>query len=102
MIFAEPERLKLYHSPVDIEGNEIEGVKEMMIRPCFPTIFGQNKMPPESEMPKEAVIVYNTWKVGDSVDWWKDDCFWSGTIIQLLGDGKAKVIIIMVCYGDSM
>ncbi|CAH8386561.1 unnamed protein product [Eruca vesicaria subsp. sativa] len=31
----------------------------------------------------DVVVVHGLWKVGDLVDWWKDDCYWSGTVREV-------------------
>ncbi|KAG2280799.1 hypothetical protein Bca52824_052019 [Brassica carinata] len=32
---------------------------------------------------KPLDVAHGSWKVGDLVDWHKDDCYWSGTVVAL-------------------
>ncbi|PIN11332.1 hypothetical protein CDL12_16068 [Handroanthus impetiginosus] len=62
-----------------------------MIRPCYPPMYNLKQLPYTSVISEVTVIVDDSWKVGDLVDWWTTGCYWSGSIIQLLGDDKAKI-----------
>ncbi|KAL8515675.1 hypothetical protein ACS0TY_014378 [Phlomoides rotata] len=65
--------------------------RELMIRPSYPPICNKKQMLHASEISEVTVVVDNSWKVGDLVDWCSHDCYWSGRIIQLLGDDRAKI-----------
>ncbi|KAL0414387.1 UNVERIFIED_CONTAM: hypothetical protein Sradi_1640400 [Sesamum radiatum] len=82
---------KLYQQvpPLHV-GKGKEKHRELMLRPCYPPIYNKNQMPQVSEVSEVAVIVDDSWKVGDLVDWWTTDCYWSGRITKLLGDDKAE------------
>ncbi|KAF3331978.1 Zinc-metallopeptidase [Carex littledalei] len=57
--------------------------RELMFRPSFPP-FHKESEPPPLHLPGEVKVVVNdTWRVGDLVDLWCDECFWSGKIIKL-------------------
>lgn len=51
-------------------------------------------MPDINTIKEVVVIIADSWKVGDLVDWWFDSCYWSGKIIEILGDEKVKVLFI--------
>lgn len=65
-----------------------------MVRPCFPPIYRESEMPDVNTISKVVVIFDDVLKVGDLVDWFTDGCYWSGRIIELLGDEKVKVIFL--------
>lgn len=64
-----------------------------MVRPSFPPYFRESASPdsyPDSDV---VAIVEDEWRVGDLVDWWSDGCFWSGRVIQLLGNDRVQVLV---------
>lgn len=63
----------------------------MMLRPSFPAIYKQSQMPDASMISDLVVVVSDEWKNGDLIDWWTESCYWSGKIIQLLGNDKVQV-----------
>ncbi|XVE81778.1 hypothetical protein DITRI_Ditri15bG0093300 [Diplodiscus trichospermus] len=63
----------------------------LMVRPQFPSLYRESQMPDVNTILEEVVIVNDVWKVGDLVDWWTDNCFWSGRITEKLGDEKFKI-----------
>lgn len=65
-----------------------------MVRPSFPPIFRESQMPDVNNIAEVVVIVNDAWKVGDLVDWWTDNCFWTARLTEILGDGKARVIFL--------
>lgn len=65
--------------------------KHMMLRPSFPAIYKQSQMPDASMISDLVVVVSDEWKNGDLIDWWTESCYWSGKIIQLLGNDKVQV-----------
>ncbi|KAF8020991.1 hypothetical protein BT93_G1417 [Corymbia citriodora subsp. variegata] len=76
------------HSPVDAKLNR---KKQLMVRPRFPTVYHRSEMPNVTSISEVAVIVDDDWKVGDLVDWWKDDCYWSGRVTAVLTDKNYQV-----------
>lgn len=62
-----------------------------MVRPQYPTIYYESQMPDINSIQEVIVVITGSWSVGDLVDWWTDDCYWSGKLTKLLGDGKAEV-----------
>lgn len=69
-----------------------------MMRPPFPPIYHESKRPDVNTILEVVVIANNAWKVGDLVDWWKDGCYWSGKVAEVLGDEKVKVVFIFLSY----
>lgn len=82
---------RIYQVTFHHEGDTKGKHKELMLRPRYPPIYNEKKMPHVSEISEVAVIVRDSWRVGDLVDWFTTGCYWSGTIIELLGPNKAKV-----------
>ncbi|XVF38382.1 hypothetical protein REPUB_Repub20aG0096700 [Reevesia pubescens] len=70
--------------------NSKDGKRTLMVRPCFPSVYRESQMPDFNTISEVVVIVNDVWKVGDLVDWWTDNCFWSGMITEKLGDDKVK------------
>ncbi|XP_056852190.1 uncharacterized protein LOC108833446 isoform X1 [Raphanus sativus] len=78
---------KLYYSLkyLDYEEEEIheqqvfqrfgdEEKEWIMVRPSYPSV---HKVKADQE---PIDVAHGSWKVGDLVDWHKDDCYWSGTV----------------------
>jgi hypothetical protein len=89
-LFTEIEWSKLYQKP----SKSKEAKSQLMLRPHFPPIYRESEMP--DAISEVVVIVLNVWKVGHLVDWLTDGCYWSGRIIEILGNEKVKVIFL--CY----
>ncbi|XAR57377.1 hypothetical protein NMG60_11025503 [Bertholletia excelsa] len=70
-----------------------EGKRELMVRPQYPPVYHEHQMPPANTTSEVIVVVDGFWKVGDLVDWWKDGCYWSGRLTQILGNDKVQVRI---------
>jgi hypothetical protein len=62
-----------------------------MLRPSFPHWCWDDNIPEHGQKMDDVAVVSFPWKVGDLVDWWYNCCFWTGKIIELLGDDKVKV-----------
>ncbi|KAG2262238.1 hypothetical protein Bca4012_013113 [Brassica carinata] len=86
---------KLYYSLkyLDYENEEIheqqvfqrfedEEKEFLMVRPSYPSV---HKIKADQELAR------GSWKVGDFVDWHKDDCYWSGTVSAIKNNGALKV-----------
>ena len=67
----------------------------LMVRPIRPRQSHENEegCGGEEEEEEEVVVVHGLWKVGDLVDWWKDDCYWSGTVLEV----REEVETVKVC-----
>lgn len=66
-----------------------------MVRPQFPRVCREKQLSDVStnSQLEVTVVVNDVWKVGDLVDWWKDNCYWSGKIISILGDEEVEVLL---------
>ncbi|XP_042062408.1 uncharacterized protein LOC121806436 isoform X2 [Salvia splendens] len=64
---------------------------ELMLRPQYPPIYNEKQMPHVSVISEVSVIVCDSWKVGDLVDFFHTGCYWCGRITQLFDDEKAKI-----------
>ena len=95
--FTEIRWTKLYQ-----KGSKSKNVERtLMVRPCFPSVYRESQMPDVNTISEVVVIVNDVWKVGDLVDWWTDNCFWSGRITEKLGNEKVKVISFHLCFDVS-
>ncbi|KAK9939735.1 hypothetical protein M0R45_016424 [Rubus argutus] len=92
---------KIYqNNPAD--GKRTRKAKILMMRPPFPPIYHESKRPDVHTILEVVVIVNNAWKVGDFVDWWKDGCYWSGKVAEVLGDEKVKVELPLPPIGEGV
>ncbi|KAF8113486.1 hypothetical protein N665_0049s0002 [Sinapis alba] len=64
---------------------EDEEKEWLMVRPSYPSVHkikaGQEPLD----------VAHSSWKVGDLVDWHKDDCYWSGTILAIKNRNALQV-----------
>ncbi|KAL1562117.1 hypothetical protein AAHA92_04732 [Salvia divinorum] len=79
---------KLYQLPM---GKSKRKHGELMLRPQYPPIYNEKQMPQVSEISEISVIVHDSWKVGDLVDFFHTGCYWCGRITQLFDDQKAQI-----------
>ncbi|XP_010519184.1 PREDICTED: uncharacterized protein LOC104798705 isoform X2 [Tarenaya hassleriana] len=75
--------------------------KHLMLRPQFPHVCHQNEVCDVKGIIKPTLVVNDTFQVGDLVDWWKDDCYWSGTIAEVMGDREVKVELFPLPIGEG-
>ncbi|WVZ26955.1 hypothetical protein V8G54_000211 (mitochondrion) [Vigna mungo] len=97
-----PSWIKLYQKPLTNIGKSKGLNKELMLRPSFPTFSRESEKLDVNAISEMTVIVNNTWKVGDLVDWYTDGCYWSGTVTKLLGNDKVQVILFVFSCVDSI
>ncbi|KAG6423321.1 hypothetical protein SASPL_113715 [Salvia splendens] len=79
---------KLYQLPM---GKSKRKHSELMLRPQYPPIYNEKQMPHVSEISEVSVIVCDSWKVGDLVDFFHTGCYWCGRITQIFDDEKAEI-----------
>ncbi|KAI3814399.1 hypothetical protein L1987_19154 [Smallanthus sonchifolius] len=72
--------------------------KQLMVRPQYLVLYHKNEMPP---VISQTCVIYGTWKVGNLVDWFKDDCFWSARIVKELSDDKVQIELPMPPSGEG-
>ncbi|KAF6153251.1 hypothetical protein GIB67_036597 [Kingdonia uniflora] len=80
-----------YEKPSTVTFSREETEMQLMVRPSFPHVYSENQIPDTCKVSEVIAIVDNAWKVGDLVDWRKDDCYWTGKITQLLGEDKVQI-----------
>uniref|UniRef100_A0A1J3GH24 Agenet domain-containing protein n=1 Tax=Noccaea caerulescens TaxID=107243 RepID=A0A1J3GH24_NOCCA len=63
-----------------------DGETHLMVRPKYPPHYHESdllKINGDDDREVEPLIgVHGSWKVGDLVDWCKDDAFWSGKVLE--------------------
>ncbi|KAL1559575.1 hypothetical protein AAHA92_09904 [Salvia divinorum] len=91
----------LYQVPSHYNGNIKGYYGELMVRPPYPPLYNAKEMPHVSEITEVTVIVGDSWRVGNLVDWWSSDCYWSGNITQLLGDDEAQIELTPPPLGEG-
>nr|GEV43380.1 agenet-like domain-containing protein [Tanacetum cinerariifolium] len=67
--------------------------KQLMLRPQYPLLYDlyyKNEQPPVNSISEICVVIDDAWKVGDMVDWYKDDCYWSARVIKVLSNDKVQ------------
>ncbi|KAG7026187.1 hypothetical protein SDJN02_12686 [Cucurbita argyrosperma subsp. argyrosperma] len=75
---------------------------QLMVRPQFPQVYREKQLSDSTNSQLEVTVVVNdVWKVGDLVDWWKDNCYWSCKIIAILGDEEVKVELLPPPFGEG-
>ncbi|XP_038875673.1 uncharacterized protein LOC120068068 isoform X2 [Benincasa hispida] len=96
---------KPFQKPPAAFGISSTGPKgQLMVRPQFPQVYRENQLSDvstNSEL-EVTVVVNDVWKVGDLVDWWKDNCYWSGKIIAILGDEEVKIELLPPPFGEGL
>ncbi|MCL7038509.1 hypothetical protein MKW94_022173 [Papaver nudicaule] len=75
------------------ERNLVSKRKYLMLRPSYPQIYHQNQIPDAGDISEIIAIVDGTWKVGDMVDWFKDDCYWSACITNVQDEENIQIQI---------
>ncbi|KAE9618229.1 putative Agenet-like domain-containing protein [Lupinus albus] len=88
---------KLYQKP----GTSKLHTRELMLRPSFPTICHESQELDVNTITEVIVIVNNVWRVGDFVDWFKDGCYWSGRVTEILGNGKVQIDLLPPPLGEG-
>lgn len=87
------------HTTKVFQKRQGEDETTLMVRPIRPR--HQSEVLDEEEE-EEVVVVNGVWKVGDLVDWWKDDCYWSGTVQEVREeDESAKIELLPEPYGEG-
>lgn len=93
-MYTEVKWTKLYQVPPVYGAKSKETKRQLMVRPRYPPLCHESDLPCVSAISEATVIIDDVWKIGDLVDWWKDDCYWSGKVTQILGNGMLQVIIL--------
>nr|GEU94500.1 agenet-like domain-containing protein [Tanacetum cinerariifolium] len=67
--------------------------KQLMLRPQYPLLYDlyyKNEQPPVNSISEICVVIDDAWKIGDMVEWYKDDCYWSARVIKVLSNDKVQ------------
>ncbi|KAI3698163.1 hypothetical protein L6452_31275 [Arctium lappa] len=75
--------------------------KQLMMRPHYPPMYHKSEMPPVNSISEVCVIIDGTWKVGDLVDWFEDNCYWSARVIKVLSNDKVQIELPMIPAGEG-
>lgn len=75
---------------------------ELMFRPRYPPICRESELLDSNIISEEVVILKDSWKVGDLVDWWCDNCYWSGRLTEALGDDKFQIQLLPPPDGEGL
>ncbi|KAG5240651.1 Arginine--tRNA ligase [Salix suchowensis] len=75
--------------------------RQLMVRPCFPSVYRENKLSEIKTISEVVVVVNDVWKVGDFVDWWTDGCYWSGRLTKALGNEKYLIDLFPPPAGEG-
>ncbi|PKI67406.1 hypothetical protein CRG98_012191 [Punica granatum] len=62
-----------------------------MVRPRFPLVRRKSEKINIDDSSELTVIAEDQWKEGDLVDWWKDNCYWSGRVTKVLDNEKVQI-----------
>jgi len=84
---------RLYKVPPGSHKRKSSESRMIMIRPTFPQWYLEHEKPDQLPEASVVAIVSTPWKVGDLIEWWYTDCYWTGKIIELLGDDKVKIAL---------
>nr|BAK01922.1 predicted protein [Hordeum vulgare subsp. vulgare] len=92
---------RLYKVPPKCPNQKASPNREIMLRPPFPQWCWENDISKLGLQMDVVAVVSNPWKVGDLIDWWYTDCFWTGKIVELLDDDKVKIICPEIPLGEG-
>ncbi|GKE09166.1 hypothetical protein Tco_1412717, partial [Tanacetum coccineum] len=83
----------IYEAPPHVKKSSRKK-RQLMLRPQYPLLYGlyyKNELPPVNSISEICVVIDDAWKVGDMVDWYKDDCYWSARVIKVLSNDKIQI-----------
>ncbi|KAL3507691.1 hypothetical protein ACH5RR_033073 [Cinchona calisaya] len=92
---------RLYQIPPTGKKKGPEIKRQIMVRPSFPPVYRESQMPPASTISEVIVITKGIWNIGDLVDWFKDGCYWSAKVTQILGNEEAMVELMPPPLGEG-
>ncbi|XP_031397782.1 uncharacterized protein LOC116208458 [Punica granatum] len=65
--------------------------QQLMVRPRFPPVYRKSEKINIDNISEVTIIAEDEWKEGDLVDWWKDNCYWSGRVTKILDNEKVQI-----------
>ncbi|KAI3974488.1 hypothetical protein MKX01_017981 [Papaver californicum] len=63
----------------------------LMLRPSYPQIYHRSEMPDICEISEMVGIIDSNWEAGDMVDWFKDGCYWSAWITEVIDEEYVQI-----------
>ncbi|OIS98867.1 PREDICTED: uncharacterized protein LOC109232348 [Nicotiana attenuata] len=91
---------ELYQVPPYQSGKSKE-IRQLILRPEYPPTHLKSQVSDVSSTSDVTIVTDGTWKAGDLVDWWTADCYWSGKLTKLLGNGKAEIELVPPPLGEG-
>ncbi|CAI9118267.1 OLC1v1019807C1 [Oldenlandia corymbosa var. corymbosa] len=89
---------ELYKTPPS--GWSTKREKQLMLRPKYPPIY--HSIEPSINAISEVIVISDgDWHVGDLVDWFEKDCYWTGKVTHILGDEEAMVELLPPPWGEG-
>ncbi|XP_048565948.1 uncharacterized protein LOC125545937 isoform X1 [Triticum urartu] len=92
---------RLFKIPPKCRNQKASQNREIMLRPPFPRWCWENDIAELGPQTDVVAVVSSPWKVGDLIDWWYTDCFWTGKITELMSDDKVKIICPEIPLGEG-
>ncbi|XP_051229167.1 uncharacterized protein [Lolium perenne] len=74
---------------------------QIMLRPPFPKWYRGDQVPKDFPKSKLIASVHDTWKVGDSVEWLCEDCYWTAKVVRLISEDVAEVVLFEPPIGEG-
>lgn len=75
---------------------------ELILRPQYPPIYKESEVPDASTISEVTVVRNDAWKIGDEVDWFTDDCYWSGRVTKILTKEKVQIDLLPPPAGEGL
>ncbi|KAI3921706.1 hypothetical protein MKW98_016562, partial [Papaver atlanticum] len=63
----------------------------LMLRPSYPQMYHRGQMPDICEISELVGVVDGDWEAGDLVDWFKDGCYWSAWITEVIDEENVQI-----------
>ncbi|KAG7612688.1 Agenet-like domain [Arabidopsis suecica] len=75
---------------------------QLMLRPKYPPLYLESEyLNLQSDNVEPLVVVHDSWKVGDLVDWLRDDIYWSGEIVEMRGRRACQIELLPKPEGEG-
>ncbi|XP_023633605.1 uncharacterized protein LOC17875216 isoform X2 [Capsella rubella] len=84
------------------ETPEGETESHLMVRPKYPPHYHESDyLNLKGDDTEPLVVVHDSWKAGDLVDWWKEKVFWSGEIVAMKGKKFCQIELLPEPEGEG-
>ncbi|KAG7533892.1 Agenet domain plant type [Arabidopsis thaliana x Arabidopsis arenosa] len=74
---------------------------QLMLRPTYPPHYHESEYVNLDGDVEPLVVVHDSWKVGDLVDWLKDEIYWSGEIVAMKGRRSCQIELLPKPEGEG-